>query len=291
MKTKKKFKVITGTAICMTLLIAACKKTTGPSYVQPGPSPSTAVTGVKLAANAKFGNVLTDNNGRSLYFFSNDAAATSNCNGGCTVSWPVFYKENPALGTGLLASDFAVITRGDGSKQNTYKGWPLYYFSADTKAGDTNGDGIDSLWVIAKPDYAVMISHAQLVGLDTVNYNSQSVAGAEVSQYITDAYGRTLYTFKLDSAGKNKFTKADFSNNTVWPIDTLTYVVSAVPSILDKTQLSTIDVFGRTQLAYKGHPMYYFGQDNATRGNTKGVSFPTPGAAIWKVLNTKTAKL
>lgn len=291
MKTKKQFKVIAGTAICMTLLIAACKKTTGPSYVQPGPSTSTAVTGVKLAATAQFGYILTDNNGRSLYFFSNDAAATSNCNGGCTVSWPVFYKENPALGTGLNASDFAVITRGDGSKQNTYKGWPLYYFSADAKAGDTNGDGVDSLWAIAKPDYAVMISHAQLVGLDTVNYNSQSIAGAEVSQYITDAYGHTLYTFKGDSSNKNKFTKADFSNNTVWPVDTVSFAGVAFPSILDKTQFTTIDVFGKTQLAYKGHPMYYFGQDNATRGNTKGVSFPTPGAAIWKVLNTKTDNL
>jgi hypothetical protein len=37
--------------------------------------------------------------------------------------------------------------------------------------------------------------------------------------------------------------------------------------------------------------MYFFGQDNTKRGNTKGVSFPTPGAAIWKVLNTKTNAL
>jgi predicted lipoprotein with Yx(FWY)xxD motif len=288
MKTKKQLRVIAGVAICMTLLIAACKKNPGPSYVQ---TPQATLTGVKLVANTKFGNILTDNNGRSLYFFSNDASGTSSCNGGCTVSWPVFYKENPALGTGLNSSDFAVITRSDGSKQNTYRGWPLYYFANDTKAGDTNGDAVDSLWVIARPDYAVMISHAQLVGLDGYQYTSKSVEGAEVSQYITDAYGHTLYTFKGDSSNKNKFTKADFSNNAVWPIDTANFAGVAFPSILDKTQFTTIDVFGKTQLVYKGHPMYFFGQDDAKRGNTKGVSFPTPGAAIWKVLNTKTDTL
>jgi len=288
MKTRKQLNVIAAAAVCVALLIASCKKTPNPAYVQ---TPQTTITGIKLVANAKFGNILTDNNGRSLYFFSNDASGSSSCNNGCAVSWPVFYKANPALGTGLNAADFDVITRADGSKQNTYKGWPLYYFANDAKAGDTNGDGIDSLWVIARPDYTVMISHAQLVGLDTVQYNSQSVAGAEVSQYLTDAYGRTLYAYKLDSASKNNFTKANLSNNGVWPMDTVGTAAYAFPSILDKTQFTTIDVFGKTQLVYKGHPLYFFGQDNAKRGSTKGVSFPTPGAAIWKVLNTKTEKL
>jgi len=67
--------------------------------------------------------------------------------------------------------------------------------------------------------------------------------------------------------------------------------VESIPTVLDKTQFTTIDVFGKTQLVYKGHPMYYFGKDAAQRGNTKGVSAPTPGAAIWKILNTSTGAL
>jgi len=288
METKKQLKGLAVAATCVALLIAACKKDPKPSYVQPQPA---TVTGLKLSASGTFGNILTDNNGRSLYFFSNDAADSSACNGGCSVSWPAFYKENPEIGTGLNASDFAVITRSDGSKQNTYKGWPLYYFSGDTNAGDTKGDAVDSSWMIARPDYAVMISKAQLIGLDSVLYTSQSIAGVGASQYITDAHGHTLYTYKLDSASKNKFTNSNFSNNAVWPIDTVGAVIGAIPSILDKTQFTTIDVFGKTQLVYKGHPMYFFGQDNAKRGSTKGVSFPTPGAAIWKVMNTNTSLL
>ena len=64
--------------------------------------------------------------------------------------------------------------------------------------------------------------------------------------------------------------------------------VGSIPSMLDKTQFVTITVFGKTQLVYKGHPMYNFGQDAGVKGSTKGVSFPTPGAAIWKVLNANT---
>ncbi len=71
----------------------------------------------------------------------------------------------------------------------------------------------------------------------------------------------------------------DFSNNGAWPIYDKTEVV--VPSTLDRSLFNVIDVFGRKQLTYKGWPLYHFGGDNNTRGNTKGVSVPTPG--IWPV--------
>ena len=180
------------------------------------------------------------------------------------ITWPVFYKQNPTIGTGLNAADFGVITRPDGSKQTTYKGWPLYYYINDSKAGDTNGDAVGNLWAIAKPDYTVMVANAQLVGLDSVKYNDQSLPGVGVSQYITDASGHTLYLFTHDTHATNTFTKADFSNNSKFPIDTVGNAAN-IPTILDKTQFSTIGVFGKTQLAYKGHPLYYFGQDGAQR--------------------------
>ena len=281
MKTKKT-KWMIATAILFTLFGAACKKSADNSTPYPQPATTAAVTGVQVTADAKFGNILTDNNGRSLYFFSKDVAGATTCVDGCAVTWPVFYKENPVIGAGLNASDFAVITRPDGSKQTSYKGWPLYYFMNDSKAGDTKGDNVANLWAIAKPDYSVMFGNAQLLGLDSVKYGDQGVAGVGASQYLTDDRGRTLYLFSLDSAGKNKFTKADYSNNKAWPIDSVT-TVGAFPTLLDKTQFKTIDVAGRKQLVYRGHPMYFFGQDAATRGNTKGVSFPTPGAGIWKV--------
>ncbi|MCH5686796.1 hypothetical protein LWM68_22570 [Niabella sp. W65] len=54
-----------------------------------------------------------------------------------------------------------------------------------------------------------------------------------------------------------------------------------VPSVLDKSLFSVIDVFGKKQLTYKGWPLYYFGEDGMVMGASKGVSVPAPG--IWPV--------
>jgi len=268
-------------AVLLVICFTSCKKdnsTTDDNTPKP-------VTGLMLSSSANFGNIITDNNGRSLYFFAIDANGTSGCTDGCAVLWQPFYKETPAIGTGLTSSDFSVITRADGNKQTTYKGWPLYYYQNDTKIGDVNGDKLGNTWFVAKADYTVMMANTQLVGNNGTQYNSQMQPGQGITQFITDASGRTLYAFSPDKFNKNTFTKSDFSNNGVWPVLEISSVQS-IPSILDKTQFSVIDVFGKKQLTYKGWPLYYFGNDQAVRGSTKGVSFPQPG--VWPITNTGT---
>jgi len=110
---------------------------------------------IQLANHAKFGNILTDKAGRTLYSSAADSttAAQSNCYGDCAVKWPPFYDANPSIGTGLDSADFGTITRTDNTKQTTYKGWPLHYYSGDNQPGDTNGDGILKTWFVATPVY------------------------------------------------------------------------------------------------------------------------------------------
>jgi predicted lipoprotein with Yx(FWY)xxD motif len=284
MKTQKLSYVIIASAMILTLVGTSCKKNTTTV------TPPVVVTGLQLTTNAKLGSILTDNNGKSVYFFSKDVAGSSACNDACAVTWPPFYKDSPTIGTGLATTDFAVITRADGTKQTTYKGWPLYYYSSDANAGDTNGDAFGNLWAIAKADYTVMFANAQLIGLDGAQYNDQGVAATGSSQFITDPNGRTLYMFSKDTHNTNTFTKADLSNDTVWPMDQVA-AIGSIPTVLDKTLFITITVFGKTQLVFKGHPLYFLGQDAGVRGSTKGVSFPTPGAAIWKITNSNTVVL
>jgi predicted lipoprotein with Yx(FWY)xxD motif len=239
-------------------------------------------------SNGQFGNILTDSGGRTLYFFSLDANGRSACSGSCVVAWPVFYAAAPTLSSGLNSSDFAAITRTDGTLQTTYKGWPLYYFSADSAAGSVRGDAIEDVWFVAKSDYSVMLASTQLVGKDGMNYiesGNKIVAGSGMTQYLTDPYGRTLYLFSHDSSLENKFTASNFSNNSVWPIDT-TGRTKSVPSILPTTQFANLAVYGMTQFACKGWPLYYFSGDSSVRGNTRGVSVPTPG--VWPIVNTGT---
>ena len=235
---------------------------------------------VKLAEDMTFGSILTDADGMSLYFFSLDTKDTSECLGGCLNAWPVFYKEDIIVDSGLDAADFATIERTDGAMQTTYKGWPLYYFANDAVAGDTLGDKVNDVWYIAKPDYSLMYVRTQLVGHDGLNYLEDYTVGDGSTSYITDIDGRTLYGFVADTKDTNNYTAPDFSNDAVWPIFEMD--LDKLPSILDPADFGSIDVFGRTQVTYKGWPLYYFGQDEA-RGDNKGISFPAPG--VWPILN------
>lgn len=246
------------------------------------PQPQVEKT-VKLTEDATYGKVLTDAQGKSLYFFSKDTKNTSLCVDGCVSIWPIFYKENLTVAAGLDLADFSTITRTDGVKQTVYKGWPLYYFANDNNAGDTNGEDVNHVWFLAKPDYSLMYVTAQLVGNDGNNYKSDYTVGDGNTFYITDIDGNTLYVFDNDTNNTNNFTNSDFSNNAVWPIAEID--LDKIPSILNRDDFGTINVFGRTQLTYKGWPIYYFGADSE-RGDNKGVSVPVPGK--WPVVNVNT---
>ncbi len=214
---------------------------------------------VKIVETASKGKVITDSNGRSLYFFTRDAKGTSMCTGGCLNNWPIFYAENILAGAGLDPADFGTIDRGSGVMQTTYKGWPLYYYVNDSQPGNMNGEGLAGRWFVAKPDYSIMIVDNQLTGLNGVNYKGDYTPGDEVIQYFTDDKGLTLYTWKNDKFNTNKFTKPDFSNNGAWPIYEETEIT--IPSVLNSADFGVINVHGRNQLTYKGWPLYYFGQD------------------------------
>ncbi|MCL6216791.1 hypothetical protein [Zunongwangia pacifica] len=240
---------------------------------------------VSLTNNSKFGNILTDGSRRTLYFFSNDSKDNSTCTESCLSAWPVFYQETIKTDDDLDTNDFATITRPDGKKQTTYKGWPLYYYANDVQAGDINGDRIGEVWYVAKPDYSLMFVNAQLVGADGKNYiinsDNEYIEGEGLTKYLTDNAGNTLYAFSPDKKDTNNYTSEDFSNDAAWPIFTIS--LENLPSILKLSDFNTISVHNkREQLTYKGWPLYYFGGDSA-KGDNKGVSVPLPG--IWPIVN------
>lgn len=266
----------------LTIIFSGCKK-------DDDTTPPPPAKEISLSTNATLGSILTDKTGRTLYVFANDATGANTCTGGCEAVWPVFNVDAltaDKLGDGLTLTDFTTITTASAKKQLVYKGRPLYYYAPAVSgvntpeaAGQTTGEAVNGVWYVAKPDYSVMLSNTQLAGHDGKNYTSAYVEGAGKTVYFTDVKGATLYSFSKDKQNTNTFTKADFSNNAVWPIYETDKIV--VPSILDKTLFGAITVFGKKQLTYKGWPLYFFGQDANAPGITKGVSFPTPG--IWPV--------
>ncbi|MFL5937428.1 MAG: hypothetical protein ACJ76U_11365 [Gaiellaceae bacterium] len=103
-------------------------------------------------ANGSVGEILVDSQGRTLYLFERDSGTKSTCTGACAVEWPPLRATGkPTVGAGANALAVATSARSDGKPQVTYNGHPLYLFSADQNAGDTNGQGVNAfggLWYV-----------------------------------------------------------------------------------------------------------------------------------------------
>jgi predicted lipoprotein with Yx(FWY)xxD motif len=124
-------------------------------------SSSAAAPAVKIAtAKGSAGTYLTGASGRAVYLWVADTNGKSACSGACAAAWPpVLVSGSATAGTGATAGDLGTTTRSDGSKQVTYKGHPLYYFSGDPSAGTTTGQGSDSFgakWWLVSPSGAAI---------------------------------------------------------------------------------------------------------------------------------------
>ncbi len=130
---------------------AQAATTAAPATAAPVNTPTGPAT-VNVATNAKFGSILTDANGLTLYIFLSDTSTMSTCTGACASNWPALLTNgNPVAGSGVDGTKLGTTTRADGSVQVTYNGHPLYYFAKDKAAGDTNGQGIKSVWYVVSP--------------------------------------------------------------------------------------------------------------------------------------------
>jgi predicted lipoprotein with Yx(FWY)xxD motif len=114
---------------------------------------------VNVGQNPSLGSFLVNASGWTLYAFTKDTqgtsstAAVSACTDTCTSVWqPLLTNGAPTASTGVTASMLGMLTRSDGSVQVTYNGWPLYTYSQDMAAGDTNGQAYKSLWYAESPD-------------------------------------------------------------------------------------------------------------------------------------------
>jgi predicted lipoprotein with Yx(FWY)xxD motif len=275
---KKNMMILTA-CFAIVIVITSCKRDQVPTPPR---------TDIHLDSNTVAGRHIVDKDGKSLYYFSNDVNGLSNCTGGCLGNWQLFYADSvtTTFSNGLLSADFKTTTTAAGAKQTTYKGWPLYYYAPGgvaELAGETKGEGIGNIWFVAKNDYAITIANYQLTGANGINYLSTYLPGDGRTNYFCDEKGNTLYSFGKDSAYKNKYTKADFSNNGTWPI----YESDnpSIPSTVDKSLFVEITVNGKKQLTYKGWPLYYFGPDNFVRGANKGITIPpTLVGLVWPVV-------
>lgn len=132
-------------------------QTSNPYGAQTGGSSPSAPSGpaVVMTKTGSAGTYLTDGSGKSLYLFAADSGGKSVCTGGCAAAWPPLTTTGkPTAGSGATASMLTTFTRSDGTTQVVYNGHPLYYYAADTAAGQTSGQGLNQfggLWWLVSP--------------------------------------------------------------------------------------------------------------------------------------------
>jgi predicted lipoprotein with Yx(FWY)xxD motif len=121
--------------------------TTQPVQQQPA-QPQQPAAAFKVA-QSQFGLILTDAQGRTLYGFTKDTQGKSTCYAACAQAWPpVVAQVQPQPGQGLNAALLTAVPRQDGTMQVIYGKWPLYYFTGDQQAGQTNGQGSKGVWFL-----------------------------------------------------------------------------------------------------------------------------------------------
>ncbi len=98
-------------------------------------------------ASTGIGDVLTAENGMTLYIFAKDSAGVSNCYDDCAAKWPPYLVDEAMAVSGKLS----IIERKDETYQLAQDGMPLYFWMNDKAAGDTTGEGVGGVWSAARP--------------------------------------------------------------------------------------------------------------------------------------------
>jgi predicted lipoprotein with Yx(FWY)xxD motif len=141
------------------LVLAGCgsssKKVASSATTAASTTTTAAASAISVATDAKLGQILVDASGRTLYHFTKDAGTTIACTDTCATTWPpLLAPPDPLPATGPGGGTLATVARPDGGTQVTYNGATLYTYSGDSKAGDTNGQGIGGLWFVVAPKAA-----------------------------------------------------------------------------------------------------------------------------------------
>jgi predicted lipoprotein with Yx(FWY)xxD motif len=249
-------------------------ETTAPAPAAPAVASTVAVK----VADSKAGKILIGPDGKTLYGFTNDIAATSTCYSTCAAAWPpVIVGAEWSVGPGLDSGVFSTVARDDGTTQLVAGKFPLYEYSGDAAPGDANGQGSGDVWFVVGTDAklvkgaaanesAAPTTVAAAAAPTTVAAKaSVTIADSPLGKIMVDADGRTLYGFTNDKDGTST---CNGSCAKAWPAATITG--DPVPGDGVTAALSVVDAPAGGKMLKAGKwPLYRFSGD-AAAGDTNG---------------------
>lgn len=288
LKSKIKLLSLVGMIASISMILAACMPAATPTQapVVPAvsntqPAASTGAAVINIATDPKLGKILVDDKGMTLYMFTKDGPDQSNCDAKCLANWPALVTSGtPKVGPGVDASLIGTATLPTGEKIVTYAHMPLYYFVKDSKAGDTSGEDVGSVWFVVSPDgkavkpaSASSPTAAPALVEPTINVASNATLG----QFLVDGKGMTLYIFTKDGPDQSN---CDASCLAKWPA-LLTQGNPTLGMGVDASQIGSAKLADGTNIVtYDHHPLYYFIKDTKP-GDTLGEDV----GGVWYVIS------
>jgi predicted lipoprotein with Yx(FWY)xxD motif len=131
------------TAMSGTLAISVGVAAAHPSTNQRAPSVASSSGGTTVSARHKDLGTFLVSKGRTLYMFEKDTRNKSHCGSSCATEWPPLITNGAPQAThGVKAGLLGTTMRSSGKEQVTYNGHPLYFYSDDSKKGQTHGEGV-----------------------------------------------------------------------------------------------------------------------------------------------------
>lgn len=220
-------------------------------------APASNESKLVVADVASVGQVITDQNGMTLYRFDKDTAKPpkSNCDGDCAKAWPPVLATGDVQVQGIDKNLVGKVTRSDGTEQITVGGWALYRYAKDTKAGEATGQGVGGAWYAANAKGGKAGQAASEAG--TVKLSASNIDG--LGEAIVDQNGMTLYLFTKDTK-KAKTSACNGDCAKTWPA-VLSNGKVELQGIDSKLLGSIKRADGTEQVTIGGWPVYTFSKD------------------------------
>lgn len=123
----------------------------------PTPTPEPVNLVVKIVSTSVYGvqeNILTDRNGKTLYYSKKDSWHKVSCTGeSCSYAWTplLFDGKGPVIASTKLPGKLMTDETVNGN-QVAYNGHYLYTSTSDMTPGSIQGQGRNDQWYIVTPD-------------------------------------------------------------------------------------------------------------------------------------------
>jgi len=119
----------------------------------PTPTPVPRNMVVRTTNANVYGNqeiILTDRDGRTLYYSKNDTLHKVSCISDCTEAWiPLLFKGKGPVTASTKLPGKLITDKTVNGNQVAYNGHYLYTFAGDSAPGDIQGQGRNDEWYVA----------------------------------------------------------------------------------------------------------------------------------------------